>query len=97
MPPAPTSISRPRPCISSRGLYERGRPLLDRLGSDLRLELTLIWLIGATILDKIEDADYDVFTQRPTIRRRDKAVIMAKAAKRWAAHLDLGALRRLWP
>ena len=81
----------------TRGLYERGRPLLDRLGTDLRLELTLIWLIGATILDKIEDADYDVFTQRPTIRRRDKAVIMAKAAKRWAAHLDLSALRRLWP
>jgi squalene synthase HpnC len=81
----------------TRALYERGRPLLDRLGNDLRLELTLIWLIGAAILDKIEDADFDVFTQRPTIRRRDKAVIMARAAKRWAAHLDLGALRKLWP
>ena len=81
----------------TRALYERGRPLLDRLGSDLRLELTLIWLIGVAILDKIEAADFDVFTQRPTIRRRDKAVIMAKAAKYWASHLDLGALRRLWP
>ena len=76
---------------------ERGRPLLDRLGSDLRLELTLIWLIGAAILDKIEDADYDVFTTRPTIGRRDKAKIMAKAAKHWATRLDLGTFRRLWP
>src|SRR6266700_143263 len=81
----------------TRALYERGRPLLERLGSDLRLELTLIWLIGVAILDKIEDADFDVFTQRPTIRRRDKAVILARAAKKWAAHLDLSALRRLWP
>src|SRR4051794_6688189 len=65
----------------TRALYERGRPLLDLLGNDLRLELTLIWLIGTAILDKIEAADYDVFTQRPSIKRRDKAIIMARAAK----------------
>jgi len=81
----------------TRGLYERGRPLLERLCNDLRLELTLIWLIGVAILDKIEGADFDVFTKRPTIKPRDKAVIMAKAAKHWASRLDLSALRRLWP
>jgi squalene synthase HpnC len=81
----------------TRSLYERGRPLLDKLGNDLRLELTLIWLIGTTILDKIEDADFDVFQHRPSIRRRDKAMIMARAAKNWATHLDLGALKKLWP
>jgi squalene synthase HpnC len=81
----------------TRALYERGRPLLHHLGSDLRMELTLIWLIGTTILDKIEDADFDVFTQRPQIRRRDKALIMARAAKGWASHLDLAALKALWP
>jgi squalene synthase HpnC len=81
----------------TRALYEKGRPLLDRLHRDLRLELTLIWLVGTTILDKIEASDYDVFTQRPTIRRRDQAVIMARAAKEWAAHLDLKALKALWP
>ena len=81
----------------TRALYERGRPLIDRLGSDLRLELTLIWLIGTAILDKIESVDYDVFTKRPEISRRDKAKVMARAAKQWASHLDLGALRRLWP
>jgi squalene synthase HpnC len=81
----------------TRALFERGRPLLDKLHRDLRLELTLIWLVGNTILDKIEAADYDVFTQRPTIRRRDQAVIMARAAKEWATHLDLKALKALWP
>jgi len=81
----------------TRALYDRGRPLLEQLGNDLRMELTLIWLIGTTILDKIEDADFDVFSQRPAIRRRDKAVIMARAAKNWASHLDLGALKKLWP
>jgi phytoene/squalene synthetase len=60
--------------------------------------LTLIWLVGTTILDKIEAAGYDVFAHRPSIRRRDQAVIMARAAKEWASsHLDLGALRALWP
>lgn len=81
----------------TRALYERGRPLLHHLGADLRMELTLIWLIGTTILDKIEDADFDVFTQRPQIRRRDKALIMARAAKNWTSHMDLSALKALWP
>jgi squalene synthase HpnC len=81
----------------TRALYERGRPLLGQLGNDLKLELALIWLVGTTILDKIEDADYDVMTQRPAITTRDKAKIMAKAAKHWATHFDLGAFKRLWP
>jgi len=81
----------------TRALYERGRPLMGKLGNDLKLELALIWLIGTTILDKIEDADYDVFSQRIAIKKRDKAKIMEKAAKHWASHLDLGQLKRLWP
>jgi len=81
----------------TRALYERGRPLLGMLGNDLKLELGLIWLVGTTILEKIESADYDVFTQRLAIGRRDKALIMAKAAKHWATHIDLDALKRIWP
>jgi hydroxysqualene synthase len=81
----------------TRALYERGRPLLGKLDNDLKLELALIWLVGTTILDKIEDADYDVFTKRPAIARRDKAKIMAKAARHWATRVDLSAFRRLWP
>ncbi len=80
----------------TRALYERGRPLLDNVGPDLRMELMLIWLVGNTLLDKIEAADFDVFTRRPSIRRRDQAVIMARAAKQWASHLDRTRLRTLW-
>jgi phytoene synthase len=78
-------------------LFERGRPLLGKLGHDLKFELALIWLAGMALLDKIEEADFDVFTHRPVIGKRDKAKILARAAKRWAARLDLSALRRLWP
>jgi squalene synthase HpnC len=81
----------------TRALFERGRPLLGKLGSDLKFELGLIWLIGMAILDKIEDSDFDVFTRRPAIGRADKAKILAKAAKRWAMGFDLAALRKLWP
>jgi squalene synthase HpnC len=81
----------------TRALFEHGRPLLGKLGNDLKLELGLIWLVGMAILDNIEDADFDVFTRRPTIRTRDWAKIMAKAAKRWAMGFDLQALRGLWP
>lgn len=81
----------------TRALFERGRPLLGRLGNDLKLELALIWLVGMAILDKIESAEFDVFSQRPTIGARDKARILAKAAKHWATGFDLKALRRIWP
>jgi squalene synthase HpnC len=81
----------------TRAIYEKGRPLLGRLGNDLRLELGLIWLVGTAILDKIEDADYDVFTHRPTIGARDKARVLARAARHWASALDLGKLKNLWP
>jgi squalene synthase HpnC len=80
----------------TRALYERGRPLLSRLGNDLKLELGLIWLIGVTLLDKIEAADFDVFTRRPSISTRDKAKVLAKAAKAWATGFDLQALRKFW-
>jgi len=80
----------------TRAIYERGRPLLGRLGNDLKLELGLIWLIGVTLLDKIEAADFDVFTHRPSIGTRDKAKVLAKAAKAWATGFDLAALRKLW-
>jgi hydroxysqualene synthase len=81
----------------TRALFERGRPLLGKLERDFKYELALIWLAGMAILDKIEEADFDVLTRRPVIGKRDKAKILARAAKRWAARLDLSTLRRLWP
>jgi phytoene synthase len=49
----------------TRKLFERGRPLCDRVGRQLRFEMRLTWLGGAGILDRIEAARYDVFRRRP--------------------------------
>lgn len=68
----------------ARSLFERGRPLIDKVGSDLGFELAMIWRGGSTILDKIEAVGYDVFRRRPTLNAADKARMVARAAtQRW--------------
>jgi hydroxysqualene synthase len=68
----------------ARSLFERGRPLIDKVGSDLGFELAMIWRGGSTILDKIESVGYDVFRRRPTLNAADKARMVARAAtQRW--------------
>jgi squalene synthase HpnC len=63
----------------SRALFERGRPLCDRVGGKLRFEMRLTWLGGSRILDRLEAADYDVF------RRRPRHGVVAKARLAWDA------------
>ena len=68
----------------ARSLFERGRPLADRLGRDLGFELNLIWHGGMTILDRIEAVGYDVFQRRPLLTSTDKLMMVARsAARRW--------------
>jgi squalene synthase HpnC len=68
----------------ARALFERGRPLIDKVGSDLGFELAMIWNGGSTILDKIENVGFDVFRRRPTLNTADKARMVARAAtQRW--------------
>jgi squalene synthase HpnC len=68
----------------TRALFDRGRPLCDRVGRDLRFEMRLTWLGGASILDRIEEAGYDVFRRRP--RHGPVAKLsLAWRAWRWAA------------
>jgi squalene synthase HpnC len=68
----------------ARALFERGRPLLEKVGNDLGFELCMIWHGGSTILDKLDNVDYDIFNKRPTLNTADKAMMVAKAAaKRW--------------
>jgi squalene synthase HpnC len=50
----------------TRDLFQRGRPLCDAVGRDLRFELRLTWLGGSSILDGIETAGFDVFRRRPS-------------------------------
>ena len=63
----------------SRALFRAGYPLTRVVGSDLRLELSVTWLGGSRILDKIERADYDVFTHRPELSVMDFIPIMMRA------------------
>jgi squalene synthase HpnC len=68
----------------ARALFERGRPLVDKVGSDLGFELSLIWHGGMGILDKIESVGFDVFRRRPQLNAADKARIVTRAAaQRW--------------
>jgi len=57
----------------TRQMFAEGRPLLNEVGRDLRRELRLTWKGGARILQKIEEAEYDVLSQRPALSIFDKA------------------------
>ena len=63
----------------TRALFERARPLVDVVGSDLAVELALTWHGGMRILDKIEDIGPRLFAERPRLRTIDKAIVLARA------------------
>jgi hydroxysqualene synthase len=67
----------------TRGLFAEGRPVSDLVRGRLRYELRVTWLGGMLILDRLEEAGYDVFTRRPTIGRGD-APGLAWRAMRWS-------------
>jgi len=67
----------------TREVFERGRPLCDRIGRDLRFEMRLTWLGGWGILDGVERAGYDVFRKRPRYSALGKARL-AWRAWRWS-------------
>jgi len=55
----------------ARELFMQGRVLPERVTGRLRFELRFTWRGGVRILDKIESADYDVFTRRPVVTKTD--------------------------
>ena len=63
----------------TRRLFEEGRPLLGRVGGGLGLELRVVWLGGMRILDKIEEAGYDVFRRRPVLGASERALLVGRA------------------
>lgn len=63
----------------TRQLFEAGRPLLNEAVPALQFELGLTWHGGMMILNKIEQADYSVFANRPTIGTLEKILIVAKS------------------
>ncbi len=63
----------------TRALFERARPLVDIVGSDLAVELALMWHGGMRILDKIEQRGKHLFAERPTLNAADKALSLTRA------------------
>jgi len=57
--------------LRAREFFTRGRELPERVQGRLKWELRLTWRGGLRILDKIEEADYDVFKQRPVVTKAD--------------------------
>jgi phytoene synthase len=55
----------------TRELFARGRSVCDGVRGRLRWELRLTWLGGSRILDKLQQAEFDVFHHRPTLGVRD--------------------------
>lgn len=63
----------------TRLLFEAGRKVPDHVTGRLKLELRVTWLGGSRILDRLVEADYDVFSRRPTLSRRDAPGILMDA------------------
>jgi squalene synthase HpnC len=76
----------------TRALFAEALPLCDRVGRDLRFELRMTWLGGSRILDRIEQADDDVFRRRPRHGFAGKLAI-AWGAWRWRPRLTPGPRR----
>ena len=63
----------------ARALFQRARPLVDVIGSDLAVELALTWHGGMRILDKIESTGKRLFAHRPPLNPADKPRVLARA------------------
>ncbi len=63
----------------TRELFMAGKPLLSEAVSELRFELKLTWNGGMKILEKIEQAKYNVLVGRPKITMIDKVLILLNA------------------
>jgi squalene synthase HpnC len=59
----------------TRALFDEGRAIADEVRGRLRLELRATWLGGVRILDRLEEAGYDMFRHRPSIGWTDTAAI----------------------
>jgi squalene synthase HpnC len=66
----------------TRALFAAGRPVADAVGGRLRWELRATWLGGMRVLDRLEQAQFDVFNRRPSLGWRD-AVPIARRMLTW--------------
>ena len=69
----------------TRQRFLAGRPICDAVEGRLRYELRATWLGGVRILDRLGAVDFEVFTRRPRLRRRDLLVIGLETLFTWPA------------
>lgn len=63
----------------ARELFQQGLDLLETLKGFQRVEVALFSLGGLEVLNTIEKQGYDVLTQRPSLSKRQKALILLRA------------------
>ena len=69
-----------RACVvTTRALFEAGRPVTNAVTGRLRLELRATWLGGMRVLEKIERLDFDTLNHRPTVGKRDMPALALRA------------------
>lgn len=65
----------------TRALFERGKPLPEKVAAALRRQLRLTWLGGMAILAKIEGLHFETFRRRPALSRLDFLRLYFKARR----------------
>ena len=63
----------------TRRSFEEGREVCEGVRGRLRHELRFTWLGGLQVLERIEDAGYDVFTARPALGMKDVPSLVWRA------------------
>jgi squalene synthase HpnC len=63
----------------TRGLFQRGIPLVARMPGILKVDIDLFIQGGLAILSKIEQIGYDVWTRRPVLTKGAKAKLLVAA------------------
>lgn len=62
----------------TRALFNKGRPVCDGVRGRLAIELRMTWFGGVRILDRLEEIEFDVFAERPTLGVRDGMFLLWK-------------------
>jgi squalene synthase HpnC len=70
----------------TRELFEEGLRLVRLVDGRLRVAIELFSRGGLAILEKIEEADYDVFRRRPRLSKAEKLGLLLRALLRPNAH-----------
>ena len=78
----------------TRSMMLDGTPLATALPGRIGFELRMIVQGGLRILERIEAVDYDVFDRRPTLGRRDGALVLWRATTMSDRHRPLVATAR---